>query len=303
MPVNSMTSQHAPLPPNPLSYNRSQVPAKPFLRWAGGKSRVVQHLLKYLPIEEPVTYWEPFLGAAALYFSLAPVDAHLSDSNPDLVACYMKVRDNPVLLYHYLRIHMRRTSEEYYYLIRAIYNKSKPSTAQAARFIYLNKTSFNGIFRVNTAGIYNVPYGHKEPPALPSLYQLRAVSKLLKTASLETQPYDEVLQNPTIAPGSLIYLDPPYPALTATSAFAHYTAARFSWADQERLSLLANQLSNRGCYVMLSNLDISRVRELYRHWFIHALPVTRWLAANGTRHSVNELVITNYPSHVLRGGS
>jgi DNA adenine methylase len=254
---------------------------KPFLRWAGGKSRIIKHLHKYIPREKYRQYWEPFLGAAALYFSLAPEKAHLSDSNSDLISCYEQIRDHPDLVFRCLRNHLSKTSERYYYSIRDAYNRSKPSAAQAARFIYLNKTSFNGIYRVNRDGQYNVPYGHKEPPALPSLEELRAVSRLLSGASLSVESYDVVLASELIMPGDLIYLDPPYPPLNEIAYFTHYTASRFSWNDQEKVAQLAKHLGDRGCFVMVSNANTESIRNLYKDWEMHTLPVVRWIAANG----------------------
>jgi len=272
-----------------------EVKSKPFLRWAGGKSRLVRHLLKYLPEDGFGDYWEPFLGSAALFFALAPQRAYLSDSNSDLIACYEQVRDKPGLVYRYLREHLSKTSEEHYYEVRRIYNKSAQSAAQAARFIYLNRAGFNGIFRVNRKGEYNVPYGHKEPPPAPSRKSLWAASKFLKNASLSDRSYDEALSDAAVKPGDLIYLDPPYPPVSKTANFTHYTASRFSTEDQERVGAIANRLRSHGCFVMISNTDIQSIRELYSGWNMYTLPVVRCIAADGSRHKVVDLVITSYP--------
>jgi DNA adenine methylase len=271
------------------------VECKPFLRWAGGKSHIVKELLKYLPEGKVGDYWEPFLGSAALFFALAPEHAHLSDSNSDLVTCYKQVRDRPELVIRYLREHLSKTSEKYYYQVRHRYNISKkPSAAQAARFIYLNRTSFNGIFRVNQKGEYNVPYGYKEPPPAPSNEDLRVASTLLKNASLSDNSYEVILADEAIKTGDFVYLDPPYPPLNKSANFTHYTISRFSWKDQENVATLADELRRRGCLVMISNTDIEHIRELYSAWNIYTLPVTRWIAASGSRHKVTELVITSY---------
>jgi len=266
---------------------------KPFLRWAGGKSKIVHHLLRYVPAEFD-RYWEPFLGAGALFFALAPTEAFLSDLNRDLIECYRQVRKNPKLVNHYLKEHLSGTSEHYYYEVRNQYNRSGPSAANAARFIYLNKTSFNGIFRVNLRGEYNVPYGHKNPPALPSLAQLKAASAFLEKAILYAESYDVALKKNPPRVGDFVYLDPPYPKLSETSYFTHYTASRFSWQDQERLAEVAESLNQRGCLIMVSNADLESVRGLYTGWHHHPLPVVRWISANGKRYEARELVITNY---------
>jgi len=271
----------------------SSIQVKPFLRWAGGKSRLTKYLKEYLP-KEFGRYWEPFLGSGALYFCLFPTNAYLSDSNSDLISCFRYVRDYPQRISSYLFEHAERNSEEYYYYIRDIYNRSAQSVAQAARFIYLNKTSFNGIFRVNMNGAYNVPYGQKDSPSLPTLSELVLISNRLKFAELEPHSYEALVNNQSIQSKDFIYLDPPYPPLNGTSNFTHYTAKRFSWEDQERVADVANSLSQKGCFVMVSNSDVPRIRELYKGWNISVLPVVRWIAANGVRHKVNELVITNY---------
>lgn len=277
------------------NHSSEGIVCKPFLRWAGGKSRIVRHLIEFLPEEPFEEYWEPFLGAGALFFALAPQRAHLSDSNSELISCFAAVRDRPDLVFRYLREHLSKTSEEYYYKIRELYNKSGPSITQAARFIYLNRTGFNGIYRVNQKGEYNVPYGHKEPPPAPSRDDLRLASRLLGNASLSDCSFDVALSDGAPRPGDFVYLDPPYPPLNETSNFAHYTASRFSWEDQENVARLANELRSQGCFVMISNSDVKRIHELYPGWHIHTLPVTRWIAANGSRHEVAELVITSYP--------
>jgi DNA adenine methylase len=153
-------------------------PLKPFLRWAGGKSRITKLLADYVP-ETYNRYWEPFLGSGALYFYLRPKKAYLSDSNSALVDCFNHVKEYPEEIYKKLQEYKKLTSEDYYYEVRALYNKSKPSIAQSARFIYINKSNFNGIFRVNEKGKYNVPYGHKKSLAIPSLDEFIEISKLL----------------------------------------------------------------------------------------------------------------------------
>lgn len=278
---------------------------RPFLRWAGGKSRIVRYLLELLPNEGFGDYWEPFLGSGALFFALAPERAHLSDLNADLIGCYEQIRDRPGLVFRYLREHLSKTSEAHYYRVRTVYNRSnllthRRSAAQAGRFIYLNRAGFNGIFRVNRKGEYNVPYGHKEPAPAPSCEDLGAASNLLIGTSLWEGSYDSVLARHQPQPGDLVYLDPPYPPLNATSQFTHYTASRFSWEDQEKVSALASRLRSRGCLVIISNTDTRAIRELYSGWEMRTLPVTRWIAANGSRHNVADLIITSYQTECER---
>jgi len=281
-----------------LPSSQFQPPLKPFLRWAGGKSRITGLLAAYTP-KTYNRYWEPFLGSAAMFFYLHPEKAFLSDNNSALVDCYNQVRDNPEKIYEKLKEHTKKNSEEHYYSVRDLYNKSKPSISQSARFIYLNKTNFNGIFRVNTKGEYNVPYGHKKSLALPSYENFLEISDLLKKADIRHQPFENIENNNLIKENDFIYFDPPYPPLTATAYFTHYTSERFLWADQERVAELANELAEKGCHVMISNSDVEQIRKLYRGWNFHELPVVRWIAANGKRHKVKEVIITSYK--VLQG--
>jgi DNA adenine methylase len=266
---------------------------RPFLSWAGGKRRLVRHLQPYLPTEFG-TYWELFLGAGALFFATSPPSAHLSDLNADLISCFRCVRSKPALVSRYLSQHKALHCERHYDSVRSDFGRSRPSAAQAARFIYLNKACFNAIYRVNKSGLFNVPFGYKASPSLPSPLQLREAGEALSAATLHAGSYDEVLAKFKPSTGDFLYLDPPYPPLNSTSNFRHYTASRFSLEDHKRLSEVAHELSRDGCSVLVSNADVEQIRSLYRDWHTVSLPVRRWVAANGTRHTVNELLITNY---------
>lgn len=277
------------------SSRKAPTPAitRPFLRWAGGKQHLVKQLLHFLPsdVGKRVCH-EPFLGAGSLFFALRPARATLGDSNEHLIRCYEYVRDAPNLVARYLRWHARHTGEEHYYRVRREYNRSKFSSAQAARFIYLNKASFNGIFRVNQRGEYNVPYGHKEPPALPSRERLQRVSEMLAGARLQCADFEEAMQD--CSAGDFVYVDPPYPALNGTSYFTHYTKDRFSDADQKRLAEVISDLHSRGCLVMVSNADTPWVRSLYHSFYKQTIPVRRYITCRPVKHTVRELIITNY---------
>lgn len=171
-------------------------------------------------------------------------------------------------------------------------NNGHYSTAQAARFIYLNKTCYNGIFRVNSNDLFNVPYGRQKSPSIPTAEHLRKVSSKLKTASLFPASFETALEN--VSRGDFIYLDPPYPPLNGTSNFTHYTADKFSDKDQEKLAATVKDLDAAGCLFMLSNAKTRRIRKLYRQFNMVTLPVTRFITCKSKRHTVQELVITNY---------
>jgi DNA adenine methylase len=265
----------------------------PLLRWAGGKQNLLKDLTSLLPPNAASRkYFEPFAGAAALFFRLAPKEAVVSDANAHLISCYQFVREQPEEVDRFLRQHAKITSKTHYYRVRETYNRSRPSARQAARFIYLNKTCFNGIFRVNNKGKFNVPYGWKEPPALPSLAELKAASKALKKAVLKAAPFEQVLAD--AKEGDFVYLDPPYPPLNGTAFFTHYTAERFGTSDQEKLAALFRELDARKCLVMQSNADKKQIRQLYAGFKIKRISVTRWVTCKAKRHRVRELVITNY---------
>lgn len=268
---------------------------KPFLRWAGGKTKSIPFLEQHLPdnFSSITNYYEPFLGAGSLFFYLNPTNAFLSDDNRDLIECYNAVKKKPQLISRYLNQHLSNNCKEYYYDMREKYNISNYSFTKAALFIYLNKTCFNGIWRVNKKGEFNVPYGFKEPPSLPSKKDLQNVSRTLANVKLIHKDYKKAVNG--AKNGDFFYFDPPYLPINGTSNFTHYTKDRFSKQDHTELALLAKKLSLKGCYVLISNSDNSYIRSLYQNDFnIFELEVTRWIRADGKRYKVKEIAITNY---------
>jgi DNA adenine methylase len=263
-----------------------------FLRWIGGKSKIIHKLGQFVPAYFE-RYWEPFLGGASMFFFLKPHFSFLSDSNGELINCYIAARDYPDELSKQLEKHKINHSKEYYYQIRKEYNLGGTKIDQSARFIYLNKACFNGIYRVNRQGEFNVPYGEKINPSIPDNELLRAASYVLRNADLKIRSYDQIINLDT-AENDFIYLDPPYPPLNGTSYFSHYTQERFLFKDQEKLSETANELNKKKCKVMITNADTPIIRQLYKNWKIISIPVIRWVSANGVRYKVNELVIINY---------
>jgi DNA adenine methylase len=266
---------------------------KPFLRWAGGKTRSIPFLEKHLPpnVSSMRRYYEPFIGAGSLFFHIKPSKAILSDNNKDLIECYETVQKRPDAILTYLEQYLSNTCEEYYYKMREKYNTSKHSIARAALFIYLNKTCFNGIWRVNKKGEFNVPYGFKEPPALPSKEELRNVSISLSNVELIHSDYKEAVKN--AKRDDFIYFDPPYLPINGTSCFTRYTRDRFTKDDHDELALLAKKLTSKGCYVLISNADGPYIRSLYEDDFnIFELEVTRWIRSDGKRYKVKEVAIT-----------
>jgi len=278
-----------------MTANANNVLPRPFLRWAGGKTKSIPFLRAHKPsnFSRINRYFEPFLGAGSLFFSLVPQKAILSDINKELIECYKAIQRNPILIFKYLSNHSGKTSERYYYEMRNRYNNSKPSLYKAALFIYLNKTCFNGIWRVNKKGDFNVPYGKQEHPSIPSKEELLRISEVLARAEIIHSNYKDIIDK--VQKEDFVYLDPPYPPLSNTSNFTQYTSDGFTEKDHEELALFAKELAQKGCYVLISNSDTGYIRSLYQSDFnIFELEVTRLIRADGHRYKVKEIAITNY---------
>jgi len=267
---------------------------KPFLRWAGGKSKVVSRLIDFVPAKDAYDcYFEPFFGAGALFFRECPKRAVLSDLNGDLMNCYQQVALFPGKVWRHIRRHRLLDNRAYYLEVRSQRSSELSQLEQAARFIYLNKAAFNGIYRVNRLGDFNVPYGPSaNGPVLPSKEVLFAASSLLVRSKLLVRDYRDVCG--MARPGDFIYLDPPYPPTNGTSYFTHYTPSRFSWDDQKSVADTFRELDHKGCLVMMSNSDRKEIRGMFGKFHIHRLNVIRWIGSNGDRFGVYEVVVTNY---------
>lgn len=267
-------------------------PIKPLLRWAGGKQQLVGALLSHAPEDASSRrYFEPFLGAASLYLALRPRRAFLSDSNPLLIDFYERVRDSPRQVSRYLSQLAKLNNCENYYAIREDFNSSRMSIKKAAQFLYLNRTSFNGVYRVNKSGDYNVPFGLKPRPWFPSTGEIVELSSLLAVANLKCVSFEVAIKR--VKKGDFIYLDPPYAPLSKTAYFAHYTVDRFGTADQFELASIMRTLNEKGALVMMSNSDTPEIRSLYADFNISSIDVRRYVTCK-QRHAVQELIIRNY---------
>ena len=269
--------------------------SKAFIKWAGGKSLFVDKILEYLPPTRLInTYYEPFLGAGSVYISYKPGRAVLSDLNLRLIETFKKVKASPREVHAHLKRSQKLNSKDYYYSQRELFNKkvAKFSAAQAARFIYLNKACFNGIYRVNAKGEFNVPFGHRDPICIPSLEELVEISRKLKKATLLAADYTEVAKDGK--KNDAFYFDPPYPPLNKSSYFTHYTKDRFGKDDQISLAKVAKTLAKKGCFVLITNADTKEIKELYRGWFIKRIKRARVLTCSKKVRRVQELIITNY---------
>lgn len=273
--------------------------AGPFLKWAGGKRRLVHMLARFCP-ENMGRYFEPFLGSGALFFHLAQTrphfDAVLSDSNTELINVYLQVRDRTGELAETLANHQERYyagREKYYYLVR---DSPEPagSVERAARTLFLNKTCYNGLFRVNRAGKFNVPHGTYGRPTICNRDALYFAAEILQRRGVKILHADYGKATEKCRAGDVVYFDPPYLPLTKTANFVDYTKKSFDLDDHVALAAEFERLHRLGCAVVLSNSETRRIRELYRDYAIKVARVERLINCDASgRTGQSELVITN----------
>ena len=272
---------------------------KPFVKWAGGKRQIIDKLKMYVPYEYN-TYYEPFVGGGALLFELSPKKAVINDYNEELMNVFNCIKDENKFSKMCLELnhHEANHSEEYYYEIR---NKDRDKNKfkkladykRAARTIYLNKACFNGLYRVNSKNEFNVPFGKKTKVNTYEGQNLGIVHSYLNFNDVEILSVDFEESVASAKAGDFIYFDPPYDSETST--FNSYTENGFGKEEQVRLARVYKELSDRGCYVMLSNHNTSLVKELYKDFNIHVIEAKRNINANGKkRGKVEEVIITNY---------
>jgi DNA adenine methylase len=269
------------------------VVATPVVKWVGGKTKLLPELLARMP-KTFGRYFEPFIGGAAMFFKLAPERAVIADVNPDLIALYTTLARDPNAVIKKLVQHRANHDESHYYATREKWNQNHlqwSNAERAATFIYLNKTCFNGLWRVNRSGDFNVPIGRYTDPPICVPDALRAASTVLARAEIRHADYQAAIEDAKA--GDFIYFDPPYDPINSTSSFTSYTAGDFGPADQKTLAATAKQLIDRGCKVMLSNNDTPFVRSLYKGLRIEKVKCSRAINSNAAkRGEVDELVMT-----------
>jgi DNA adenine methylase len=266
-------------------------PIVPFVKWAGGKRQLLPQLVALRP-PRFARYVEPFLGGGALYFALSPARALLGDLNGELIDAFRAVRDDVEGVMAALDRH--HYDREHYYAVRRQRPEDLPPAERAARFIFLNKTGYNGLYRVNRQGAFNVPFGrYRTPPRLYDPLNLRAAAALLAGAELVHGGYHETLAS--AGAGDFVYLDPPYQPVSASANFTRYTRHGFGAADQQQLAEEFRRLSALGAFVLLSNSDTPLVRELYQGFSIIEVRANRLINSDRRgRTGITELVIRNY---------
>jgi DNA adenine methylase len=266
--------------------------ASPILKWAGGKGALLSQFASHFPTPNRYKrYFEPFLGGAAVFFHLQPAESFLYDLNPQLIEVYSVVRENVEGLISALKIH--HNDRVYFYEVRAQQPTNLTPIQRAARFIFLNRTCYNGLYRVNRQGQFNVPFGKYTNPTICDEKKLRLASSCLQQAHLNVADFEAILD--IAEKGDLIYFDPPYEPLSPTSNFTSYTSHGFTSADQRRLAEAFHRLADRGCLLMLSNSSAPLIYELYQGFHIHEINARRAINSKASgRGVIKELMITNF---------
>jgi len=277
---------------------------KPFVKWVGGKRQLLKQFISrnlYPPEKfdsKTNRYFEPFVGGGAVFFDLLPKRAFLSDLNNELVVTYNVIKNDVELLIKSLKKH--KNDKEYFLKIRSK-NVSKLSDVEiASRFIYLNRTCFNGLYRVNSHGGFNVPFAGNKNPLICDEINLRKISQALKYVQIKNQDYKKVLNN--AKKGDFIYFDPPYYPVSKTSSFTSYTKESFLEKEQIELRDIYAKLTEKGCFVMLSNSDTPFINKIYSEIkikdkliTIHKVYAGRAINSDGAkRGKITEVLVTNY---------
>jgi len=276
---------------------------RPFLKWAGGKRQLLPEIVKYVPkLTRKHTYYEPFIGGGALLFELQPPKAVINDSNKELINCYQVIEDSLDELMEELRKDKYSNSETSYYDMRDLDRSTKKyatlsEVEKAARIIYLNKTCYNGLFRVNSKGQFNVPFGRYKNPNFLDDAVLRAVNKYLNSndITLLNQDFAKAVQD--AKKGDFVYFDPPYDPVSETASFTGYDVNGFNRDEQERLKKVFDDLTERGCKVMLSNSCTDFIMDLYKDYQdkIKKVRATRSINSNALKRGrVDEVLVLNY---------
>jgi DNA adenine methylase len=269
---------------------------KPFLKWAGGKSNLLKQYEPLFP-KWSGDYFEPFIGSGAVFFFLSARQEarkyYLSDLNREIVDAFCAVRDDVEEVIRLLSKHQKLHSKDYFYQVRALVPGNLPTLERAARTIYLNKTCFNGLYRVNKKGEFNVPMGNYKKPSILQVETLKIASRALARADLAAGHYSGLVEKAQA--GDFIYLDPPYHPLSKTAMFTNYVAEAFDEKDQMELSQVATTLSEKGCLFMESNSNTDFVKDLYKDFKIQEVLARRSINREKSKRGViTELVITNF---------
>lgn len=267
----------------------------PILKWVGGKRQLLTDII---PLINGAchTYVEPFIGGGAVFFELQPKKAIINDLNEELINVYLVIKDSCEELISQLKVHEENNNEDYFYNIRSLDRSVEYSDMslikKAARIIYLNKTCYNGLYRVNTAGQFNSPYGRYKNPNIINATTIRAVSKYLQNNNIiiKQGDYKEVLKG--LRSGAFVYFDPPYMPISSSSSFTGYTENGFSYEKQVELKIECDKLKEKEISFLLSNSDCDEIRELYKDYDIRTVQAKRSINSNASkRGEISEVLI------------
>jgi len=264
---------------------------QPFLKWPGGKRWFISHYRHAFP-DKYNHYFEPFLGGGSAFFSLRPQQATISDINSELINIYRVMAKNPAQLRAFLLKHQELHSEEYFYNIRA--NVPKGAINKAARFLYLNRTCFNGMYRVNRLGEFNVPIGTKQQ-FIKDVELFEDYSTVLNNVYIKTQDFVVTLRN--ASQGDFIFADPPYTIAHNQNSFIKYNERLFSWKDQKRLLRALVKARDRGAIILATNAYYPAVQQMYEEHQFYTQPISRYSSIAGNkagRKAQEELLISSY---------
>lgn len=272
---------------------------QPVLKWVGGKRQLLPEIRERLP-ETFSTYYEPFVGGGAVLFDTMPKKAVVNDFNEELINMYQIIKTDVEELLELLEVHKEMNTSEYFYEIRALdrephYETEVSNVEKAARLIFLNKTCFNGLYRVNASGFFNTPYGKYKNPNIVNTKGIMALHNYFNNADIKFKSGDFEDAVKYIRKGSFVYFDPPYAPLTPTSNYTGYTAGGFGKEDQIRLRKLCDKLDKRGVKFLLSNSNVPFIQEQYSDYIIDVVGAKRAINSNGKkRGEVEEVLIRNY---------
>lgn len=270
----------------------------PFLKWAGGKRQLLPEIVRHLP---PIyqRYYEPFVGGGALLFHLKPAVGVINDANPELCNCYQVIRDDLQALLEALAPYKDKNNKEDYYRIRDMdrmddYHRLTRAE-RAARILYLNKTCYNGLFRVNCKGFFNVPFGRYTRPRIYDEPLMRSISHYFNTNAIEMRNTDFEDAVSDAGAGDFVYLDPPYDPVSPTASFTGYSRGAFDRLEQIRLYNVFQDLDRRGCKVLLSNSATDFILDLYRAYPAVLVSASRCInSVSKGRGKIHEVLVMNY---------
>ena len=276
-----------------LNNSDNEPTAKPFVKWVGGKRQLIELLRSNAPTQFS-NYIEPFIGGGALLFSLSPQNALISDVNAELIHAYQVIKNNVDDLIISLKQH--KNEANYFYAVRAQKPSEMNEVERASRLIYMNKTCFNGLYRVNSKGQFNTPFGRYKNPNIADVANLIAVSTYLNKANIDIKNQDYRETASQAKHGDFVYFDPPYYPMSATASFTKYAKGDFNEQNQIELAETYKQLANKGCHVMLSNSNTPFIKTLYQDFNLIEVQANRFIncQSEGRGKQAIEVLVKNY---------